>query len=322
MCNGAQSEAAFRFRGFIALVTYVVGGWLASPAIGSTGLSQVSGIAVRGDKLLLVGDRTVGQIIEVALPGEIDGAEVRVQNPMAEFFSSPMALDLEGVDTFRGEQWVVLSERGRGVATSEGSYFEYPVQLGEFGGVGLEGLSVSDANYFVALWEGGFPDHNKLPGGIAIDRATALLPIACFHSLPSDTTDIACDGALVPLTVPEVPEVGQAFRAPDVVWGRNDTILVLLSSTDVEHKRFTHKWLQRFDRRGKPVDAPINLCDDSILPSRMHSLNFEGMDWLEFEDRLVLVDDAHQDFTVAAISVSPWPVSDPAARCNDGGHDD
>lgn len=291
----------------------------ALPVVGAANvpLQDASGIARHGNELFIVGDRAVGTLFhaDAALLAGQSVVRLTLQNTSSTDFQSPMAIDLEAVDTFADGSWAVVSERSRGLALSSGRYLEYPPSMAEIGGVGLEGLSINADNVVAALWEGGFPDAGKLPPDQARGAVRAYAPQLCIHRLPAENGAMVCEGAVTLLQVPPAPESDQVFRAPDLIWENADSLIVLLSSTNSTHTKFRFKWLQRFSLQGKPVGEPLNLCDEGVLPAELRRSNIEGMDWFEAGRSLVFVNDSSQVTYAFTLVVAPWPQTDASVPC-------
>lgn len=125
---------------------------------------------------------------------------------------------------------------------------------------------------------------------------------------------------MVALKAPTPPRKNQAFRAADLVWNNEDTVIVLLSSTNTDGRYpYGYKWLQKFSvDDGETVGAHLNLCAPGILPDGLRdgpSSNLEGMAWYQEGKRLVLVNDFDKGpATAVLIDVQSWPtVGDPAS---------
>ena len=147
--------------------------------------------------------------------------------------------------------------------------------------------------------------------------------LLCVHSLPDVEGSEVCkrgDG-VVPLQVPATPDETQAFRAADLVWGRDgQSIIVLLSSTSAGDSVFRYKWLQRFSTSGAAIGEPINLCARGYLPARVRSGkdgNFEGLGWFEPGKSLVLINDYSGAATAVILAIDPWLPNDATIACDE-----
>ncbi|MBL8299241.1 MAG: hypothetical protein JNN30_12960 [Rhodanobacteraceae bacterium] len=279
---------------------------------------DASGIARHQGELLIVGDRAVGKLFraDIAVLANHSAVKLTQHNTTSTTFQSPMAIDLEAVDTFTDGTWAVVSERSRGLALSSGQYVEYPPSMAEIGGVGLEGLSISADNVVAGLWEGGFPDMSKLPPDQARSKNVAYAPQLCVHRLPKETGVMVCEGGVTLLDVPAAPESDQVFRAPDLVWENAKSLIVLLSSTNSTHTKFRFKWLQRFSLQGVPTGEPLNLCDKGVLPIELRRTNIEGIDWFEAGQSLIMVNDGSQATYAFTLEVATWPKTDKSVPCD------
>ena len=113
--------------------------------------------------------------------------------------------------------------------------------------------------------------------------------------MPTETLSVCPGGeSAFALDVPAAPDIGQAFRAPDLVWSRRgDELIVLLKSMNQAGNVFRFIWLQRFSLSGTAIGPSVNLCDRGLLPERLRQDNFEGLGWFDAEN-VVLVNDSNQ----------------------------
>lgn len=291
-------------------------------------VSEISGIARSGSRLLMVGDDTPDRYFvydltrAVVSPGTgpflgefpVDAAAVTAMS------LTTRTSDLEGVATMDGIT-LMVSEAMSALVVSDRVVAQYPATLAPFGNRGLEGVAMrrhSDTSAMVAvLWEGGYPERGDLPRQLAIPAVLerSLRPVVCVHELPLSALGARapmepCSKAedLVELDVPVAPDSLQGFRAPDLVWMPDGSgFLVLLSSqnaTTAHRVEYKYKWLQRFDRSGHRAGAALNLCD--ILPFSVRSGrsgNVEGMTWFEEGRSVALINDTRGGATVVLVSV-------------------
>jgi hypothetical protein len=245
---------------------------------------------------------------------------------VAHSFSSADILDLEGIALLTIGTPLGISERQRSLVSRAGVIAQYPASMSELGNRGLEGVAIrraSDSAAEVAVvWEGGFPER-RVPrqlDQLAGFLTSPLQPMICVHSIglslvPEANREPCRDGnGLVSLALPNPPDSSQRFRVPDLVWLPNGKgFLALLSSqnaTSSAHVEYKYKWLQKFDRTGRPVGIRINLC--SILPAPLRngrSGNVEGLSWYDEGKSVVLVNDFSGPATVVILAVEPWPTT-------------
>jgi hypothetical protein len=57
--------------------------------------------------------------------------------------------------------------------------------------------------------------------------------------------------------------------------------------------------LQRFDNKGQPFGEPIDI--NKFLPSEMHGVDWEGLDWFERGKSLVLIFDSLDETPAAYV---------------------
>ncbi len=304
-----------------------------------TGIQEASGVVRRGNQLLIVGDEDAGTYYLYTLPEE-EGPAYRLTPESLEkvvWRDVHLAIDQESIEVLADGRVVILSERLRGLFAEEGVVSEYHGKLSDFGNRGLEGVAVREMlnghSRVAVLWEGGYPVFGMVPGEIRDDVGrTSLSPVIVVHDLDPD---VVGQGVFRPgthdeirLRVPNPPgeePQAQRFRAPDFVWheinsGDSESwgFIVLLSSgyslppapgspedcgSDSESRpiRYCFKWLQQFDREGRPVGKPLDL--DKVFPPELAGENWEGMDWFEAGRSLVLVHEADADETGVAFVV-------------------
>ncbi len=220
-----------------------------------------------------------------------------------------VALDLEGINVLADGRVVVLSETLFSLISETGMVAQYPESFTEFGGIGLEGVTVrknDDGSSNVALvWEGGYPEAEKIPYQLKESvRKIAFKPLVILSNIQSNEKNLTFktkDLKILELQVFEFsgsePEA-QRFRAPDLVWSRlpkeDDTIewgfIVLLSSQNgLPVREYRYLWLQRFDQAGKRFGEPFDL--KSKIPDHLKTMNWEGLGWYEAGKRVVLTFD-------------------------------
>ena len=303
---------------------------------------EASGIVVKDSSFLIVGDDTPGtyfkyNIREQDKPSGKGPLLSRIEIDKAEEkkLGGGLALDLESVDFFQDGRIAVISERLNALVMESGIAADYPSNMAEVGGRGIEGLAISSADRIATLWEGGYFNPKDLPDKIPnVGRTSCgpLNPIVCIHDLPDPDEDddlSVCkpngknnyNDEIIVLMVPNAPDPSQAFRATDLVWSAdNKSIIVLLSSTDSANGAFRYKWLQRFSMKGEPEGSPLNLCDKGYLPNDLRSgrhTNFEGLGWYDKGKSLVLINDHEEPATAVVLAVSPWPVTDKNVACDE-----
>lgn len=186
-------------------------------------------------------------------------------------------------------------------------------------GRGLEGLAVrpgeNGESLVAVVWEGGYsrPDKSLSPD---IDDYFPMLPLLLVHPLEAGTTGmlhVLEEYPAIPLLVPTPEGDGpraQRFRATDLVWHRlpDDSwgFIVLLTSEDLaESPAYHYRWLQRFDMNGQIVGDHLDV--ENSLDGNMLGLNWEGLDWFEEGESLILVHDDPGDgkSTEALVLVLP-----------------
>ena len=259
-------------------------------------ITETSGIARVGDKLLFVGDDAAGCYYELSISDET--AHIHPIDPVCVdevvWPGADLVSDLEAIDQLNDGRIVVLSEElrclfGRAMGR-DGRYdvlVQYDQTVTEFGNRGLEGLAVKslpDGNSRIAvLWEGGYPVYETLPRELRADVGRKpLRPVVIVHDLPENGSVGWMDDPLITLhlNVPE-PEGripgAQRFRGADLVWhrwtdstavdGYAEGFIVLLTSENspgpesTVPKSYRHKILQRFDLEGKAIGEPLDLYD-------------------------------------------------------------
>ncbi len=298
--------------------------WVCAPETPRTpALGDASGIARRGDYLLIVDDDAAGAYFRFPVRGR-SGPLIPIDPRQLELVRLPraeVAADLEAIDVLADGRVAALSERLRALVGEDGLIAEYQPQLAEFGNRGLEGLAVechADGSSRVAvLWEGGYPEYEQVP--IALHEAAgrvAMSPIILVHDLRRGESGIKVlmlDALnVIELRVPippGAPPGAQRFRAPDLVWcdwssdeGEQRGFIVLLSSQNSAGKReYLYHWLQRFTLDGEPVGEPVDL--DLLVPRELKGLNWEGLSWFEEGKSVVTVHERGTRPNVTALVV-------------------
>jgi len=280
--------------------------FLTAACVGTLPLSQhtiiteASGIARLGDRLLLVGDDADGKYFEFVMenPGArifpIDPLKVKeVILPHAE-----LAMDLESIDILADGRLAILSEQLHCLIAQKtpGSdtytiAAEYDKMFAEFANRGLEGLAVKDigdgGSRVAVLWEGGYPRmENMNPQLRERVGRFPMKPVVIIHELKKGEAmgRVSHPNSSFILDVPEpegeVPNA-QRFRGSDILWhswhdreagGKLvDGFIVLLSSEnsppDGSAMEYKFKFLQRYGLDGKPVGEPLDLtviCRDAL----------------------------------------------------------
>jgi len=291
------------------------------------GIEEPSGVTKVGDELWIVGDHEPGTWYRVRLAGlspprlRLEPARMTRQS----IAGGPYAADLESIHRLPDGRVAILSERLFALLDEEGIVAQYDATLAEFGGRGLEGLAVRELPggraRVAVLWEGGYPDPDRLPAPVAETVCRrALRPVVVVHDLDAHAEGLRVEDdavlAQLELRVP-VPAgqepFAQRFRAPDLVWHRlngddEDSwgFIVLLSSEYGEKPppgaagecpetangkplKYCYKWLQRFTADGERFGPPFDLA--AVLPTEIRGENWEGMGWYEPGRSLVFVYD-------------------------------
>lgn len=255
---------------------------------------EASGIARRGDCLIIVGDDQDGVYFELPLGTfkgpviPIDPAHVReVRMPGAE-----LAMDLESIDVLADGRIVVLSEQlrsliGKGSPGGDryGIIAEYGKVFTEFGNRGLEGLAVAKkdgGNSRVAvLWEGGYPEYEDVPQQLReVVSRMPLAPVIVVHDVAAGDVAGTVRAPLSTIVLqmpapPGAPTSRRRFRGTDLVWHRwqdrevggrlVEGFIVLMSSEEPppdasdEVVRYELKLLQRFGFDGRPRGEPLSI---------------------------------------------------------------
>jgi hypothetical protein len=290
------------------------------------GIEEPSGVTRHGDELLVVGDDEPGCYYSLPVTGSestfIPLAPARLRrHPLA---SGTAAFDLEAIDVLADGRVVALSERLPGLFDENGLVVAYGKSFVSVGGRGPEGLAIlpqDDGSSRVAvLWEGGYPEKDKLPPELADQELPAFRPRVLLHRLPGGATDFALGPedveAEVELAVPVPPgrePFAQRFRAPDLVWhrltvgGKEEWGWIVLMSSGWDQPpapgseeecaksengkplRWCNRILQRFTTDGQAVGDPFDL--DDVLPEALRTANWEGLGWLVPGKKLVMVYD-------------------------------
>lgn len=293
------------------------------------GIEEASGVLKIDHELWIVGDHEPGTYYRVRLDG-LEPPRLRLDPTRLSRHSiaaGPYGADLESINRLPDGRVVILSERLFTLLDADGIVASYDHSLAEFGGRGLEGLAVRDLDdgraRIAVLWEGGYPDPDRLPAPVApMVCQGALRPVIVIHDLDAGATGVHVDDgkivAQLELKVPLPPgdePFAQRFRAPALVWrrlrdgGNEDSwgFIVLLSSgygekppadwpdacpettADGKPLRYCYKWLQRFTQDGEPFGEPFDLSE--VVPAETRHSNWEGMGWYEPGESLVFVYD-------------------------------
>ncbi|MCA9753083.1 MAG: hypothetical protein KC591_12890, partial [Gemmatimonadetes bacterium] len=291
------------------------------------GIDEPSGIARRGDEVVIVGDDDPELVFLPASTPRAGVALVPIRPDRLRRTRLPFsgASDLEGVAELADGRLVALSEDSRALWDEHGLVARFTDDsLAETGGRGLEGLAVrarpDGSSRIAVLWEGGYLDC------AGADCDSARLPRIVVHDLAPGARDVELgpetallDVRLHPPLLPGHEPFAQRFRGADLTWielpDGSDGFLVLLSSGAARlppagdaaecplpdpggsPRRWCHKWLLRFDENGRPVGDPLDL--DTRIPADLAYENWEGLGWWERERRVVLCYDA------------PWRPDDP-----------
>lgn len=280
-----------------------------------------------GDRLVLVGDASPGQVISIDVTGMPSGAgsgplihAMVIDTGRVTTIGGDLALDLESLEISQRGEILVLSERLHALVGRNGIVAEYPDSMSEIGGKGLEGVAVAEDGLVAALWEGGFYEQRKLPNVAGFAATAPLKPVVCVHRVDATDTEVNCEqNGPVALDVPTPPVSTQAFRAADLVWDGTDTLLVLLTSTNAANDAFKYKWLQKFNLDGTRSGLPLNLCAQGYLPDELRDgrdSNFEGLDWYEEGRVVVIVNDHKEPGTAVFIDVQSWPTAIDTTACD------
>jgi hypothetical protein len=210
-------------------------------------------------------------------------------------------------------------------------YDDPVTEFGEHGLEGLAIRPMTDesgGSRVAVLWEGGYPSSTDLSPQVApLLAKEALRPVVVMHDVAKGATgqrhrmdraepetvielqtplpaggDSPDDRAQAPTLVWQSPRTGgwnftvlqdDRFRAPDLVWHSPRSgewnFIVLLSSYSPARNEYKHVWLQRFDINGRSIGEPEDI--DKLVPSQLRGMNWEGLDWYEPGQSLVLIDD-------------------------------
>lgn len=266
-------------------------------------IREASGIARRGEFLLIVDDSQHGSYFRFHLQGET-GPMIELDPARLERVSLPhslMATDLESINVLADGRVVVLSERLRAMFDAEGTVADYGAVFSEFGKRGMEGLAVrpagGGASRVAVLWEGGYPEYYDVPEQLrAKVGRQALSPIIQVHDLKPGDREVQVRGSnLIALDVPRPKGRGpkaQRFRAPDLVWHRLPNgdwgfIVLLTSQNSVDRPDYKYHRLECFTAQGKRVGKRIDL--NAVVDGPLQRVNWEGVDWFEKGKSLILV---------------------------------
>ena len=291
-------------------------------------LKEPSGLARAGDEYLVVDDDHPGQVFALAIPADLrrtPPAPRRLTIAPVRSFSvgGPLALDPESVvvDPLDGRV-ALLSERLAAVVVEEAGrprvLFDLGGTLNEFGNRGLEGLAlraVAGQREWAVLWEGGYPEAKVLPPGLAKERSwEALRPLVVLY----EEATRKVRKVTLKVERPAGPWE-QAFRAPDLVFAppgvKDWRLLAILSSEHalpegVREPKYAHRWLQRFDAKGKRVGEPLDLdalCAEAGWKDLAQSANWEGLSWHVVGESVALVFDTWPRGVAPALIVVPLP---------------
>jgi hypothetical protein len=284
----------------------------------TSAFNEASGITRVGDRLLIVSDANPGAYYSFAIP-DSGGPVLKLlpdkvtRHPLGG--GEALAVDLEAVDVLADGRVVALSERLRALIGPEGLVVQYDDPLAELGERGLEGLAVrkiEDRSLVAVVWEGGYVEGGEVQRQVR-DRigSAPLRPVIFTHEItPGETGSkkkVKEDTELVELDVPQADSEpdGWRFRAPDLVWHKGSGVadqdwgyIVLLNSQLHQERpgkaKFGPRWLQRFDRAGRPIGVHLDLDQVSrelLGDDRLRDANWEGLGWFEQGRSLVLVYD-------------------------------
>jgi len=281
-----------------------------------------SGVVRKGDELLIVSDKDPGAYYRYPLANNrgplitIDSSQlVRVPMPGAS-----LAMDLESIEILADGRVVGLSEQLSALVSEKGVVAEYGGPFSELAGIGTEGVAVrplEDGSSRVAiLWEGGYPEFEKLPIQLrGIIAQGALMPVFLVHDILNGQNYGKIRFNLVNQVRLQVPTPkgkgpsAQRFRASDLVWhkwknqGKEEWgFIVLLNSKNLARPpQYMYDELLRFDLKGHPVGKMLDL--NTLFPKELQHLNWEGLGWFEEGESLVLVFDNSADQAPAAFVV-------------------
>jgi len=266
-------------------------------------IRETSGITHSGNYLLVVDDSQHGAYFRFRLDDDI-GPRILLEASRLERVPLPqssMATDLESINVLADGRVVVLSERLRAMFDAQGPVAEYEAIFSEFGKRGLEGLAVRDMgegrSRMAVLWEGGYPEFYHVPEQLRgkVGRK-ALKPIIQVHDLnPGDRNIQVRNSRHITLDVP-IPRGrsphAQRFRAPDLVWhrfpdGEWGFIVLLTSQNSIEQPKYEYHWLACFDLEGKRLGKRLDL--NAITGDDLKRVNWEGLDWFEKGESLILI---------------------------------
>ena len=280
-------------------------------------IREASGIARSGNSLLIVDDSQHGAYFRFRLRGET-GPRILLVTSRMERVPLPqgsMATDLESINVLADGRVVVLSERLRAMFDALGPVADYEATFSEFGKRGLEGLAVRDMgegrSRMAVLWEGGYPEFYDVPEQLrARVGRKALNPMIQIHDLNPGDRDIQVRGSgHVTLDVPmprgSAPRA-QRFRAPDLVWhrlpgGEWGFIVLLTSQNSVEQPKYEYHWLECFNLQGKRIGKRLDL--DAVTGEDLKRVNWEGLDWFEEGESLILI---HESYPADAPTAFVW----------------
>jgi hypothetical protein len=281
-----------------------------------------SGITRYGNEFLIVGDKDGGAYYRYPLT-EKHGPVIPIDLSRLQRVQMPgacLALDLESIDVLADGRIVVLSEGLSALASDNGLVAEYGGPFSELAGIGTEGVAVrpleNGSSRVAIVWEGGYPEFEKIPTQLRgkVARA-ALKPVVFIHDVPkgencgrfkineSDTFELK-----VPLPQGKEP-FAQRFRVPDVVWhklkknGKEEWgfIALLSSQNSIQDQLYLYDMLLRFDSNGEQFGKMLDL--NKILPKSMRGLNWEGLGWFDQGKSLVLIFDNSINQSPAAFVV-------------------
>ena len=269
-------------------------------------IKEASGVVRAGDWLLIADDSDVGGYFRVSI-GKLPGPlfDLNALKPQRVLLKSRgLGVDIESIGILADGRVVLLSERLRSLVADTGIIAEYDNELAEMGRRGLEGLAIrplpGGASRVVVVWEGGYPDFGQFPRRGPVRNA--WLPLILVHDVPKNgrAGRVQLKNALIAseLAVPRPPgeePAAQRFRAPDLVWtklpaadGFQWGFIVLLSSQNgLPKPTYSYKWLLRFNMEGRPVGEPLDLA--KYLPPTLAGVNWEGLNWYEPGQKLVMV---------------------------------
>ena len=193
-------------------------------------ITEISGVARRGEKLLLVSDDQPGCYFELKIE-DVTAAVIPIDPEKlkrVKMKGCEAASDFESIVVLGDDRIAALSEDLHALYSATkvggkdwGVLAQFNQTVTEFGNRGLEGASVlalpDGASRVAVLWEGGYPAMTSLPEQIQNSLGhSPLLPILIVFEVPRNVTGLFVDDSTSyqQLQTPKLKDAGSSDAAP------------------------------------------------------------------------------------------------------------